>query len=135
VALPDTVSIIAPCGMNCGICSAYLRAKKKCPGCREESESKSKSCVTCAIKNCEELRNNNYDYCFSCAQFPCARIKHIDKRYRTKYAMSMIENLETIKKSGIQQFIRTETVRWTCPACGGIINVHKGCCHSCGAKT
>ncbi len=28
------VSLIAPCGMNCGICLAYLRTKNVCPGCR-----------------------------------------------------------------------------------------------------
>ena len=27
--------LIAPCGMNCGICYGYLREKNKCPGCRK----------------------------------------------------------------------------------------------------
>ena len=26
--------LIAPCGMNCGICKYYYREKDKCPGCR-----------------------------------------------------------------------------------------------------
>ncbi len=30
----NNFSIIAPCGMNCSICMAYLRGKNKCPGCR-----------------------------------------------------------------------------------------------------
>jgi hypothetical protein len=126
--------LIAPCGMNCALCMAYLRDNNTCPGCREENKSKSKSCSNCKIKNCEELKNNNDTYCFSCAQFPCARIKHLDKRYRTKYQMSMLENLDTINKSGIQNFIKNEEIKWTCSVCGGTICVHKGNCYSCGSK-
>ena len=33
--------LIAPCGMNCNICMAYLREKNKCPGCREIDINKS----------------------------------------------------------------------------------------------
>jgi hypothetical protein len=126
--------LIAPCGMNCSLCMAYLRERNTCPGCREESQKKSKSCSNCKIKNCDELKNNNYTYCYSCAQFPCARIKHLDKRYRTKYGMSMIKNLDHINTSGIRDFIENEHVRWTCPECGGTICVHRGYCYSCGAK-
>ena len=32
-------------------------------------------------------------YCYECAEFPCRSLKHLDKRYRTNYRMSMIENL------------------------------------------
>ena len=132
--LPENDSIIAPCGMNCGICRAYLRERNKCPGCRRDDENKSKSCLNCRIKNCEELKNNDFTNCFSCALFPCDRIRHLDKRYRTKYKMSMIENLETINKSGIHKFVENEKVKWTCSECGGIICVHTGDCYSCGKK-
>jgi len=45
--------------------------------------------------------------------------------------MSMIDNLEAIKKSGIREFVKTERERWTCPACGGTINVHRWKCAAC----
>ena len=48
-------SLIAPCGMNCGICRAYLREKNKCPGCRGSDENKLSSRVNCKIKNCIEI--------------------------------------------------------------------------------
>ena len=38
-----------------------------------------------------------FRYCYECDGFPCARVKRLDKRYRTKYEMSMIENLEYIR--------------------------------------
>jgi hypothetical protein len=121
---------IAPCGMNCGICMAYLREKNHCPGCRVESTEKAKSCQQCIIMNCDKRSGA---YCFSCESFPCKRLKQLDKRYRTKYGMSMLENLNNIKEHGIRAFLKNEIERWSCADCGGIINVHKHCCSACGA--
>jgi len=73
-------------------------------------------------------------YCFECEKFPCNNLEHLDKRYRTKYNMSMIENLENIKEFGVRTFLGTENQKWTCPECGGTICVHKGYCQSCGKK-
>ncbi len=127
-------SLIAACGMNCGICMAYLRDKKKCPGCRGTDIDKPPSCLECKIKNCESIQNIKPGFCFQCEKFPCARLKHLDKRYRTRYGMSMIENLENIRELGIRKFVANEKLRWACPACGGTINVHRGYCCSCGKK-
>ena len=73
-------------------------------------------------------------YCFSCDSFPCANLNHWDKRYRTKYVMSMIENLKYIERHGVRDFIRNEKKRWACPTCGNLICVHKPQCPSCGSK-
>lgn len=121
--------LIAPCGMNCGLCMAYLRTKNHCCGCLGPDDGKSPSCVRCIIKNCAKLDGA---YCFDCDEFPCKRLKQLDKRYRTKYHMSMIENLTLIKKSGIQKFLERENKKWTCPECGGTICVHRNNCSSCG---
>jgi len=126
--------LIAPCGMNCRLCRAYVRDRKACPGCRGDDSLKSKACIACRIKNCEEIVNAEVRYCFSCDSFPCNRLDHLDKRYRTKYGMSMIENLKNIRKFGIRHFIRIEKERWTCPECGKIICVHKETCIFCGYK-
>ena len=40
--------------------------------------------------------------------FPASRLKTLDKRYRTFYHMSMIENLEYIKKYGMERFLEKE---------------------------
>jgi hypothetical protein len=127
-------SLIACCGMNCGICRGYLREKKKCPGCRGSNENKSLSCVNCKIKICNESNKNKLKFCFECDKFPCQRIKQMDKRYRTRYNMSTIENLENIKKFGLREFVKNEKIRWTCSKCGGTICVHQGYCSNCGKK-
>jgi hypothetical protein len=128
------IPLIAPCGMNCGICMAYLREKNKCPGCRENNINKAITVLECKIKNCNELSRNNLKYCIKCKSFPCKLINHIDKRYRTKYNMSMIENLNNIEKFGIKKFVKNENIRWVCSKCGFPIIVHKKCCSNCGEK-
>ena len=105
--------LIAPCGMNCKLCMAYLRDHRRCPGCRGDDKHKPQSCVRCIIKNCEQLEKNNWKYCTSkCGKYPCNRLKGLDKRYRTKYNMSMIDNLENIEKNGIRKFINDEKGKW-----------------------
>ena len=47
--------LIAPCGMNCGICYAYLREKNKCFCCHIEDPNKPKTRLNCKIKNCGNL--------------------------------------------------------------------------------
>ena len=134
MAPTSKVSLIAPCGMNCGICYAYLRVKNTCPGCRGPDDKKAMSCARCKIKNCEVFKNGTVKFCFPCEHFPCDRVKHLDKRYRTKYGMSMIENLKNIEKSGIRSFLKSEMIKWTCPECGGTICVHKKTCTGCEKK-
>jgi uncharacterized Zn finger protein len=127
----ETGVLIAPCGMNCSTCIAYFREKNKCPGCRGSNLKKPITRVKCKIKTCETFADNRAAFCSECLKFPCANLKKLDKRYRTKYNMSMIENLENIKKLGLENFIENKTARWLCPACGGTICVHKGYCYNC----
>ena len=128
--------LIAPCGMNCAICSAYLARKhdlKKqgvwrgyCAGCRPQGKN-------CALlkKRCERLSNGSAQFCFECAEYPCTSLKRLDKRYRENYHMSMLENLSFIKEQGIDAFLLEEKERWRCSKCGGTITCHGGLCYQC----
>lgn len=128
----ESESLIAPCGMNCGICMAFLRERNKCPGCRGPDENKSITKLNCKIKTCDFFKGNEAEFCFECEKFPCPNLKHLDDRYRRRYGMSMINNLESIKNSGMEKFLMDEAVKWTCSECGGTICVHKGYCYDCG---
>ena len=134
---PDIVTLkpelIAPCGMNCQICLAYFgytvsgkKRKQTCTGCRQRLRP-------CAFikKHCEELSKKRIDYCFECKDFPCDSLKKLDKRYREKYQMSMIENLEYIKEKGMASFLKQQEDRYRCPECGGMICVHDKQCYTC----
>ncbi len=129
--------LIAPCGMNCGICSGYLALTRDvktkgirmpyCAGCRPRRKN-------CAFlkKQCDLLRMGQVEYCHECRSFPCRRLQDLDTRYRTLFRMSMIENLESIKEDGIRRFLRQEAERWKCQKCGGVICCHNGVCFDCG---
>jgi len=132
--MPAGTRLIAPCGMNCGICQAYLRKDRKCPGCHGEDTNKSASAVNCIIRNCGMVKRSQSGSCFECIKYPCNRLQQLDKRYRTKYSMSMIENLEFIKGNGLSAFVERENKRWLCQKCGGIICVHRGYCFNCGER-
>lgn len=80
------------------------------------------------------MRRIHDRYNHTCAEFPCKKLRQLDDRYRKKYGVSMIDNLDEIRKLGIHEFIKTERERWTCKTCGGIIDVHHGCCCSCGKE-
>lgn len=123
--------LIAPCGMNCRLCLAFQREKKHCPGCRGDDADKSSSCASCIIQNCNVIQTNQSGFCYECEKFPCLRLRQLDKRYRTKYRMSMLENLEKIKADGLDQFLQQEEDKWKCPDCGGILCVHRLPCPVC----
>lgn len=130
--------LIAPCGMNCRLCWGYVREKNSCPGCLglDSRESrKSKYRATCKIRYCEQRIKGKTRCCSDrCDRFPCARLKQLDKRYRSKYGMSMIDNLKTIHLTGMRQFIQQEKCRWICPECGELLCVHKQSCLACERK-
>ena len=100
--------LIAPCGMNCGLCLMHLRDKNKCPGCSSGRKVNGR-CIKCGIKLCKDRKG---EYCFNCDKFPCDRLKRLDARYQEKYGMSEIANLKTIKEKGIELFLLEENKKW-----------------------
>jgi hypothetical protein len=91
--------------MNCGVCKGYLQEKNPCPGCRVGPNVE--YCKKCTITLCDKREG---DFC-DCEK-PCARLKQLDKRYREKYGMSMMENLENIKKHGVEKFIKDQKKKY-----------------------
>ena len=125
--------LIAPCGINCGLCYAHLREKDKCVGCNIDQPRKPKHCLTCRIKFCDQKPGAS-SFCFDCRKYPCTRLRQLDKRYVTRYGVSVIDNLDKINKLGIKQFMAIENTRWVCQECGGPICIHNKKCYSCGKQ-
>ena len=131
-----SADLVAPCGMDCNVCSGYLamlhdmRSKgirlSYCKGCRPRDKK-------CAFlkKSCPHLLKHSVTYCYECKDYPCERLKQIDTRYKTFFRMSLLENLSSIKKNGIEKFLRVEEEKWRCPTCGGVICCHNGLCFQC----
>ena len=122
-------SMIAPCGMNCGSCIAFMRPKNNCPGCWFVDQGEVR--VNCIIRNCTFLGKIDSKFCFDCQKFPCQRLKQLDKRYRTRYNTSFLENLAMIKEKGVDYFLSFETNRRKCPDCGASLSVHRDFCLVC----
>ena len=113
--------LIAPCGMNCGICKGHLRTTNRCPGCFAIGTREVPTRVRCVLRRCTKRQTR---FCFDCPTFPCQRLEQLDKRYRTKYGMSEIENLQFIRDGGVRAFLKREQRRWISPQ--GILCVHDG---------
>ena len=131
--------LVAPCGMNCAVCSSYLALKNDvrskgvkmpyCTGCRPRDKK-------CAFvkKKCEKLLNHEVNFCFECDDFPCDSLKQLEKRYVALYRTSMIENLSFIKEHGLAKFLDAQREKWRCSSCGDVICCHNGICYSCGLE-
>jgi hypothetical protein len=126
--------LIAPCGLNCATCSGYLKRENYCAGCVPGGADMPGYCKACIIRNCGTRKKAKRRFCFDCENYPCARMKRLDKRYRTRYGVSLLDNLESIRRAGIRAFVRAEREKWTCRECGGILCVHKKKCLFCGTE-
>lgn len=128
--------LIAPCGMNCSLCVAHQFMeydinkmgfhKSYCLGCIPRG----KNC-TYMRDECDLIGKGKIRFCLECVSYPCKRLQTLDKRYRTKYHMSMIENLNDMKENGIENFLQKEEEKWSCPECGRILCCHNGLCLNC----
>ena len=135
---PIPEELIAPCGMNCAICSRYLShvnglKRSQCIGCRPRN----KRCAYLFGK-CTGINHNakgDAAFCIECDQYPCKQIDRIDNRYRKNYAMSMKDNLEYIRKKGISAFIEEQYRKYRCKKCGGLISIHNRKCFKCDTIT
>lgn len=125
--------------MNCALCVSYqFKAqdynklgyhKSYCLGCYPRG----KNC-TFTGGLCEKLAQGTIRFCYQCDEFPCPRLKRLDKRYRTKYGMSMIENNKMMKEQGIDAFLKSQQQKWACPTCGQLMCCHMHMCLVCNEE-
>ena len=133
-------NLIAPCGMNCAVCSKYLayanRLKRsQCPGCRARNTD-----CTYLFGKWEGMNHvvegtAEAKFCFECDRYPCKEIKRMDKRYRKNYGMSTVENLDAIQQNGLAEFVEAQYSKHQCDRCDGLISVHNNKCFRCDKVT
>ncbi len=135
-----TRELVAPCGINCGVCKAYLafsrgvpRERGKvthCSGCRVRNKN-------CAFlkKHCEKIRKGKIEFCYECPDMPCSRLERIDARYRERYGMSFVDDLNDMKANGVEDFLSRQREKYRCHECGDVVSVHDGICYKCLATS
>ena len=128
--------LLAPCGINCAICSRFLAWSKQmpkvpgkiahCAGCRARK-------YPCAFikKGCPDICEGRFQFCFECATFPCRKVNSIDERYRAKFHSEPVQNLLDIKRLGPEKFFAADMKRHRCGNCGGTRSVHSDQCYDC----
>jgi hypothetical protein len=132
-----TPDLVAPCGMNCGICKSYLAYSHGVPK-KKGSVSHCSGCIarnkTCAFikRDCEKLRKGQVRFCHQCPDMPCTKLAKLDAHYSARYSMSMIENQNFIREKGMEEFLKSQAEKYRCPNCGDIVSVHDGKCYACG---
>ena len=119
--------MVAPCGMNCNLCSWVLDpGKPGCVGCRPRGRG-------CVHKKglCPKLAKSGIKFCYQCGRFPCTSLLLIEKRYVKTHNYSFVENLSFIRRRGLPAFLRREAKRYSCPSCGSLLPVHSDICPHC----
>ena len=114
-------NMIAPCGLNCGICHETLRKENPCTGCLGPNETKSDYCANhCKISVCDIRQTLPDRFCDQCPQFPCSEMTDKEIWYANTYPMveSLMGNLALIRTEGMEKFLQLEAERWGC-TCGG----------------
>ncbi len=132
-----TAEMIAPCGLDCSLCKRALAETDPCPGCHGPNENKPEFCAErCGIVLCAKRRENGYEYCDECPDYPCGDVMEKENRYTSKYPLyeSPCKNLRGIRELGMEKFLENERKQWTCGECGHIVSVHTGICSGCGKQ-
>jgi len=131
---PLFAELIAPCGINCGLCRRYLANRNsikriRCRGCIPGSVH-----CTYLFVNCSGINHSiekNSVFCFECRQYPCPGLEIMDRRYQTQYGESVLNNLEKIRDVGVEAFPESQSDLHHCPYCGEMISMHNGRCFRC----
>ena len=112
---------VAPCGINCGGCEAYLakddpivsdrllaggfkKEKLPCTGCRV---SKGKCVVieaTCETYAC--ITGRGFEFCFECPDFPCSKLNPAADKASVLPHNTKVFNLCFIQRHGLAKFLK-----------------------------
>ena len=121
-------SLLAPCGLNCAFCYRHV-SKNPCPGCRARVSEPDKYIRKCVMRAC--TAEQGLSLCAECGRFPCARVKSFEKRYLSGYGVSPARDGAFAVKNGAEALFERQLKTYTCPDCGGLIDLHYGVCSEC----
>lgn len=154
--------LAAACGTYCGACPAYLArhgedAQKEmkpaksasgpakalkgvppsnwmdglvCDGCLSGGVLAA-HCRNCAIRLCAAGKQSD-SRCTACEELPCYRITNLINMGRYLHREEYLPNLKKFREMGIQEWVKYEEERWSCPRCGRPIRWYDAKCAACG---
>lgn len=117
--LNERLSMVAPCGIDCGICESYLckddqnlynyllqlgipEEKLPCPGCRAMEGNCPVKPTVCDTWTC--VKENELEFCSACTDFPCNRLQPCADRADVLPHNLKVFNLCLINQIGLKAF-------------------------------
>ncbi len=100
-------NLVAPCGLYCGECTAFLN--RKCGGCRANKGLSKKYRKYCQIYDC--LHNKKLKICLECREFPCKFFDFFraEKLEESSWFLDVWGNMKQIKEVGLTNFLKKKT--------------------------
>jgi hypothetical protein len=97
-------NMIAPCGLYCGECTAFLR--KECGGCRSNEGLSREYREHCKIFHCSNTKNLRI--CLECRDFPCKLFDFFkaERLEESSWFLDVWSNMRQIKESGLTHFLK-----------------------------
>lgn len=97
--MKEYINFIPPCGVFCGACPNYLRAKNPCLGAHEHCKKrKCKGIYICCVEK------KSLKYCFECRSFPCSRFKKFSESW-SKIGQDLMINQKQLMEYGEKEFL------------------------------
>jgi hypothetical protein len=121
----DEMTLVAPCGINCGDCGVHLVKDKAklidslvargfgkeslnekslpCGGCRAVKGNCAVIGGTCETYTC--IAGRGFDFCFECPDFPCIKLNPAADRANVLPHNMKVFNLCFIQRQGLAKFV------------------------------
>lgn len=116
----ERTNLVAPCGMDCGICELHTctvdsqlyknlidrgipKDRIPCKGCRLIEGKCPVIGEKCKTFTC--LSERNISFCYECGEFPCQKLHPAADRADILPHNQKMFNLCTIKNHGVEEFI------------------------------
>jgi hypothetical protein len=148
-------NLVAVCGLYCGACPMYLATQSNdkekqeallkqfssgptqlkmedilCDGCIGNGRVAS-FCSRCEMRACPNDKKD-VTRCSDCQEFPCTLITNFNNDGMPHHG-EVLNNLQQIKKMGIEKWAQYDEERWQCPECTSRISWYDSKCSKCSA--
>jgi hypothetical protein len=102
-------NLVAPCGLYCGECTAFLNGK--CKGCRSNRGLSREYRKYCKIYGCAEKKNVRI--CIECDKFPCKFFNFFaaEKLEESSWFLDIWANMKQIQEIGLANFLKKK-INW-----------------------
>ena len=96
-------NLVAPCGLYCGECTAFLN--EECGGCRSNEGLGKEYRKYCRIYQCSNSKN--LKICLECKEFPCKTFDFFkaERLEESSWFLDVWNNMKQIKEVGLTEFL------------------------------